>query len=419
MNPSATSDSENKREGKWSRRDWILLPMVSLLTLALLAVSTESILRWLFPVSQVGFERCFATDDPSGDAPVKANSFCVERTAESKFPVEYRFDSRGHRVGMELEPKQPGTYRIVMIGSSMAMGLFVPQEKSFAGVLPKELSQQIGRRIELYNEATGGKYRGGPYPLPNSVLQFKQVISDSPDMILWIVTPMDIENADPGSHSPVLQTATSGIAAPASEPTHPTNVWSKFWNAVANGTLGDKLHSRWEESRTSVVLKHFLIANESQDQYVTSYLKNEDEAGFLKTQPNLKWLHLLQVFQSDAAKFAQQAKSAGIPFVAVLVPNRAQAAMVSMGQWPQGYDPYKLDDELRAVIQANGGTYIDILSNFRKIPSPERYYFPVDGHLDAEGHAVISGLLTESLTGGAIPALKAVPQPQIALTQGR
>ena len=93
--------------------------------------------------------------------------------------------------------------------------------------------------------------------------------------------------------------------------------------------------------------------------------------------------------------------------------------MVSMGQWPQGYDPYKLDDELRAVIQANGGTYIDILSNFRKIPNPEQYYFPVDGHLDAEGHAVISGLLTESLTGGAIPALKAAPQPQIALTQGR
>ncbi len=396
-----------------------MVPMISLLTIALLAVSTECILRWLFPISQVGFADCYNIHDPSGDAPVKPNSFCVERTAESKLRVEYRFDSRGHRAATELEPKQPGTYRIVMIGSSIAMGLYVPQEMSFAGKLPKELSRQTGRRIELYNEATGGKYRGGPYPLPGSVLQFKDVISASPDMILWVVTPMDIENADPEtSRSPVPQAVTGAAAAPAVEPTHPRNIWSKLWNAVSNGTLGDKFRAHWESSRTALVLKHFLLANESQDQYVTSYLKN-DEAGFLKAQPDQKWQHMLQVFQGDAADFAQQAKSAGIPFVAVLVPNRAQAAMVSMGQWPQGYDPYKFDNDLRDVIQANGGTYIDILPNFRKIPSAERYYFPVDGHLDANGHAVISRLLTESLTSGAVPALRAAPQAQLALTQGR
>jgi hypothetical protein len=63
---------------------------------------------------------------------------------------------------------------------------------------------------------------------------------------------------------------------------------------------------------------------ESQGQYVTSYLKNEDDAGFLRTEPNLKWQHLLEVFQGDAEQFEQQAKAAGVPFVAVLVPNRAQ-----------------------------------------------------------------------------------------------
>jgi hypothetical protein len=43
----------------------------------------------------------------------------------------------------------------------------------------------------------------------------------------------------------------------------------------------------------------------------------------------------------------------------------------------------------------------------------------VDGHPDAEGHLIISGLLARALTSGAVPALKAVVQPQAAKEQGR
>jgi hypothetical protein len=146
---SSASDSEDKNETKLPGRDWILLPLIGFFTLLFLAVSTELLARWLFPASEVGFERCFARYDPSGTAPVNPNSFCIEQIAESRLPVEYRFDSHGHRADMELGPKQPGTYRIVMIGSSMAMGLFVPEDRSFAATLPKELSQRTGHKIEL------------------------------------------------------------------------------------------------------------------------------------------------------------------------------------------------------------------------------------------------------------------------------
>ena len=136
-----------------------------------------------------------------------------------------------------------------------------------------------------------------------------------------------------------------------------------------------------------------------------SYLKNENDAGFLKAEPNPDWQHWFQTFRIDAEDFEKQANAAGVPFVAVLVPNRAQAAMISMGKWPEGYDPYKLDNELRAIIVSHGGTYIDMLPDFRTIPNGEQDYFPVDGHPNPEGHTIISRLLTKELTCGAVPAL--------------
>jgi hypothetical protein len=419
MSPSSSGDSGDEKEAKLPRRDWILLPLLGLFTISFLAISTELTARWLFPVSEVGLDNCFARGDPSGEAPVTANSVCSERIAESRFPAEYRFDSRGHRADIELEPKSPSTYRIVMIGSSFAMGLFVPRDKTFAALLPAELSRQTGHKIELYNEASGGKFRGGPFPTQNSAARFNEVLSTSPDMILWILTSMDVENAALEVPVSVPQAAVQSLPMPGKSPNRIADVWDKLKISIAEGTVGDKLRYRWEQTRTSLVLKHLLLESDSQDQYVKSYLKNEDDAEFLKTDPNVKWQGLLRNFQINATEFERQAKAASVPFVAVLVPNRAQVAMVSMGEWPAGYDPYKLDDELRTIIASHGGIYIDILPDFSKIPSPEQHYFPVDGHPDADGHALISSLLAKALTSGAVPALKASALPQTALAQGR
>ena len=58
-----------------------------------------------------------------------------------------------------------------------------------------------------------------------------------------------------------------------------------------------------------------------------------------------------------------------MPLVAALLPQRAQAAMISRSRWPAGFDPYKLDNELRSMVVSHGGTYVDILPDFRNIVS--------------------------------------------------
>lgn len=420
MSQPGANEPGGANEAKLPRRDWILLPAIGLLTICVLAVSTELLVRRLFPVSQDGLERCFVKDDPTGDAPVRPNTVCSEQIAESKYLAEYRFNSRGHRAP-ELAPKQPGTYRIVLIGSSLTMGLFVPREMTFAALLPKELSQETGRKVELYNEAPGGKFRGGTFPTRDSVRQFHEVLSAQPDMILWVITPWDAVNAafQVGEQAPQKEPAAQEPAQPVESRNPVVYAWEKLTAAVAKGTIGERLKYHWEQTRTSIVLQHLLLESDSQDQYVKSYLMNEDHAGFLRADPQGNWQSQLLAFEGDVAEIEAQAKAAGVPFVAVLVPNRAQAAMIAKGEWPAGYDPYKLNNDLRDTIVSHGGTYIDILPDYKNVLNPEQRYFPVDGHPDADGHAMIAGLLAKELAGGAVPQLKAATQTQAALEHGR
>jgi hypothetical protein len=402
------------------RRDWILLPALSLLTICFMAVSAELLSRWLYPVNQVGFQNCFATNDPTGNAAVKPNSVCWERTPESTLNVEYRFNHRGHRADAELSPKPPGVYRIVLIGSSFTQGLFVPREKSFAALLPAELSMETGRKVEVYNEATGGKFRGGPFPTRNSAQHFDEVLAAQPDLVLWVLTPDDVMNAGSKEHADSDdREALQQVPLSAAGSAKPRSFWNKFRASITEGTFGERLRSRWEETRTSIVLKHFLIASESQEEYIQSYLKNGDNANSLKTEPDAKWQMQLEYFDAELAEIAGLAKDAGLPLVAVFVPNRPLAAMISKGDWPAGSDPFKLKNEVRDTVLSHGGHFIDILSDYRGIPSPEQDYFPVDGHPDADGQAIIFRFLAKELTSGAVPELKASTSPNIAMEPGK
>ena len=167
------------------------------------------------------------------------------------------------------------------------------------------------------------------------------------------------------------------------------------------------------------MLKHLLIASESQDEYIKSYLRNGDDANFLKTKPDAKWQMQLQYFDAELTEITGLAKNADVNLVAVFVPNRPQAAMISKGDWPAGYDPFMLEDEIRDSIVSDGGHFIDILPDYRGIPSPERDYFPVDGHPDANGQEIIFRFLAKELTSGTVPELKASAPRDIAMQAGR
>ncbi len=396
------------KEPKLRSRDWVLQPLVGIATICLMAILTESIARQLLPdgVSSLHLIQCTVHNDTPAGARAIPNSVCWEKLPEGP-PAEYEFNRCGDRAGMECQPKPSETYRIVMTGTSMAVGRYVHRENTFAALLPTELSRQTGRKIELYNESL---MQGFPI---STALRFNEILAAQPDMVLWILTPLDLE-VTPDSLSKNLPPA---LPESAGKPLSMARAWYLLKTAYVNDSISEVLRAHFNRTQSALLLRHLLY--ESQSLYVKSFLMGSEDADFLRINPSAEWLNKLKEFDSDAAEVESRAAAAKVPLVAVLVPNRAQAAMISMGEWPVGYNPYKLNDQVRSIVTSHGGIYCDILPGFRAIPNPEQYYFPVDGHPNAEGHTMISALLARELTNGAVPALRVAAQPQVAQRQGR
>jgi len=239
----------------------------------------------------------------------------------------------------------------------------------------------------------------------NSVnMRFDDALAAKPDMILWALTPIDFKYPAFVSNEAVWHGLDQPDALPDSvgKPGSIARLWYRFKTAFFTGSISIFARQHFDRTHTAILLRHYLY--KSQSLYVRSFLIGGEEAEFLRTEPNAEWQERLKQFDSDAADAAARSRASGVAFAAVLVPNRAQAAMISMGAWPVGYNPYKLDEDLRSIVTSHDGIYIDILPDFRAIPNPDQHYFPVDGHPDATGHAIIAAFLAKELSSGAVPA---------------
>jgi hypothetical protein len=315
---------------KLPRRDWFLLPMLSVLTICSLMVGSELTARHLFQW-RPGVQNCVVLNDPSGQHGIP-NSVCREKEPETS-TIEYRFNSCGHRAGMECGPKPDGSYRIVMTGSSLAMGLRVPREETIAAMLPAELSRRTGRKIELYNTAVAVMEGGTPRTV---ALRFNDVLAAKPDMVLWILGPWDIEHVS----TLYVEQKRPSAAKPVSLVQKVLNYRDQV-DSLSPHAINEAIIDMFHRSRTALMMQHYMYENQSL--YVNHFLIGSDESqGFLKAEPSAALKSKMLQFDDYSAEIAARAKAARVPLVAVLLPSRAQAAMISMGEWPDGYDPFGL-----------------------------------------------------------------------------
>jgi hypothetical protein len=398
------------------RRDWLLLPVLALLTVGALGVATELIARTVFP-AYGDMKNCLVWNDRLTGVRGIPNCVCDEKIPEGK-PVEYRFNSCGDYTSVACGQKPPGTFRIVMTGTSFPVGLGVPREDTFASLLPNELTQRTGHKVDLYNESLPRK---SPHVID---MRFDAMLAAKPDMILWVLNYSDVELATllapsdyaPENVSPRIYVK-QGSGRSDYRETFATLLWFRQEAVAWASVLAHAGYNSWRDTRSCVLLTHFMAVTESQRQFLERNRTSEGQ--YLDAMPSPARLQHLREFDGYAADIIRRAQAVHIPLVAVLLPTRVQAALISSGSWPANLDPFSLDTEVRSIIEKHGGTYIDILPDYRAVPNAERDFFPSDGHFNARGHAVVSDLLAEKLTSGTIPGLQVARDPSPASVRGQ
>jgi hypothetical protein len=262
---------------KTTLRDWIILPVLSLLTAGAIVGGTVLGAKHLFKVSDTSVLSCLVLTDPTTGTRGIPNTVCRQKSFESDL-TEFKFNNCGDRTMLNCGPKPPGTYRVVMVGSSFAEGVWVPMDKTFAALLPAELSSITGRKVQVYDEAINW---GTPHVVD---LRLNKVLAAEPDMILWPLTPWDIENAPLViPYVPSFEAAKTK-AANIKREGRLERLHNKLTSLGVAGAvrLGwSRLLDAFQQTETGQLLQHYFY--KSQTQYLKHYLMQGESAAFLRT----------------------------------------------------------------------------------------------------------------------------------------
>src|ERR1700733_10827298 len=117
MNDTTVPAAANTEEMALPRRDWILLPLIAVVTITLMVAVSEAVARLVWPEQE---DSCLVTGGPSG---LRFLPNCKSRAKEPETPwVEYSYNSCGFHTLEPCVPKPEETIRIAVLGSSYSHG---------------------------------------------------------------------------------------------------------------------------------------------------------------------------------------------------------------------------------------------------------------------------------------------------------
>lgn len=363
------------------RRDYLLLPLLCLVTILLLGTAAEGLLRlgW----AQQEQDSCFMQRDGVGGH----RSHCVTmmKTAEGPWS-EYSYNECGYRNPEPCGPKPANAARVAVVGSSLSGGGFVPYGDSFAGRAARNLTSACHLPVEFQNLAGFGFAWG------KIGVQITPALALKPDVIVMAMMPFDL-----------ARPYQSAIDASQPQPSPSPSVSLSRLRELA------------ADSRVVRVAQHFLFGD--MDRYVNLYLRYGDKADYMRAPFSPAWSRRIADWEALLAPMAAKAHAAGVPFVLAFVPQRAQLEL--LGRPPtDGLHPGMLITALQEMAERHGIVFVDLSREWRGRADRDALYYRVDGHLTALGHELLSGAVERTLRSGVVPLLARCGKAYLARQTG-
>jgi hypothetical protein len=347
------------------RRDFILLPLISLCSILVTCALIEITSRVGWPQSET--DVCFVTD-PLLTHRYKPDCQSIIQSAESPVVIN-RYNACGYRTDQPCGPRGAATLRLDFMGSSVAQGFLVPYESTISTTLEKALADRCHRPVQVENMAMPG-YQG-------EIIydQMDEALRLQPDAVVFLVTPFDFDQR--------AKPVQPGVVTP------PKREWLHDVTDVLN------------ESRAFLVAKHFMFANDPIRHAILT-LNFGDNADYLRVPFTEAWRDRLSYFSDLIGRM--KARLGNVPLVVMFVPSNSQAMFLAApASWPPGVDPHAFGHALDKVVTSHGVSFVDLSDTFSRIPSAGKLFYPQDGHLTADGHQIVGRDLADRML--ADPAL--------------
>lgn len=372
------SDSQSAdRRSRFSRRDYFLLPALSTLTILTIFAVAEITARLIWPAQED--DSCEVGNHVDGFS-LLPNCTSTMKNAEGVWTTTH-YNECGYRSETSCGPKPNGSARIAILGSSVSQALFIPYEQTFFARAAKGVEAECGKTVDVQNLG-----------VPNSspIFAFRRLseaLRLKPDVVLFVLTPYDLEQ-----HIDSRQLAERNDSQ------------AHFTTDAVQLQLSPfkRLQHAFTRSRAILMAQHFLFSNE--DTFLKLYLLYGDKADFLRTPLTPAWEERFANADLLIGDMTERTRSAGVSFIVMPVPSRAEAALLSTRHPRPHIDAAAFGHRLENIAAKHGAGYIDLMNAFRSIPQSENLYYVVDGHLTADGQKVLAQSVVRKLLDGSVPA---------------
>jgi GDSL-like Lipase/Acylhydrolase family len=352
--------------------DLLILPIVGIVTIVLISFASEVGARFWFPEQLM--ELC---TDGSGPG-FKPNCVSTMKAAEGPgTTVEY--NNCGYRSSQTCGSKPAGGIRVAILGSSISRGYAVAYPETLAARAEVALTGRCGRPVDFQNVSI--MWPTSPSDPRWATIQARtdEALRLDPDMLLVFVSSWDL------SKYHATQEATTAS---------PQNAWKSSFLFRALSSVARYLRDELEHSRAVLIVRHILYLDAQL--FVESYLKNGDEAGYLRTPFSSEWTARLSMLDRIIEAVSRSATAAGVRVAVVFVPFEPQVLLARTPAEP-GTDPHAFEQAIGAISSRYRALFIDPLPQLAAAATSVTTYYRVNGHPNSEGHAIIAQTIISDL----------------------
>jgi lysophospholipase L1-like esterase len=357
------------------------------MSIALIAV-LELTLRLLFPQTLVPTpiqgERFSLPDTNLG---IRYVPGAVWRFRHPEYTVDYAINEDGFRKPTSPADQAPSPAgSLLLLGDSFTFGQGVSYEATW-GARAEELLRQRGVGLHLINAGVQGMDTRSellllrelaPRYRPEAVV-VGFLIND-----LYTNVPLDTD--------------------PNPETTSPD------WSRVRQGVF-----VRAGDTHTFHLLQFARrIVTSSDAIYAKLYLSAPGRGNFLQLPLSARPRRQLAVTEQLLKQLAAECRSLNVPLVVLSIPQQFQVLYrVTQGERARDIDVAFYDRYFADLGRRSGFTWVPTLDALAESDQPTHLYYRLDGHLSAEGHSAVAGVLADALVPLIRPSLPSTDGPSL------